>query len=128
MEPAHSCKALVLHCIDFRFQEQISEFLEKKFPQSYDRVALAGGVKELLENGERSITLKNLEISSQLHQPKTIVLIQHEDCGAYGGSGAFRSSAKELEHQRQELQKATALLKQHFLVGQIETHFIRLPS
>jgi len=126
MQEKHTCKALVLHCIDFRFQEQISEFLEKKFPQSYDRVALAGGVKELLENGERSITLKNLEISSQLHQPKTIVLIQHEDCGAYGGSKAFTTFKEEAEHQKRELQKAAVLLKDHFPQDQIETHFIRL--
>ncbi|TSC56307.1 MAG: Uncharacterized protein Greene071421_237 [Parcubacteria group bacterium Greene0714_21] len=125
MEPTHSCKALVLHCIDFRFQEQISEFLGKKFPQSYDRVVLAGGVKELLENGERSITLKNLEISSRLHQPKIIVLIQHEDCGAYGGSKAFGDFFKEQEFQNSELKKAEALLKQQFSQP-VEKYLVRL--
>jgi len=128
MEPAHSCKALVLHCIDFRFRKALGEFLSSKFGDSYDLVSVAGGVKRLISDpAENNFIIEQLKISNTLHKPNTIVLIQHEDCGAYGGSKAFNTPQQEVKHQREELQKAAALLKEHFPQGKIETHFIRLP-
>lgn len=119
------CKAVVIHCIDFRFQKMLNEFLETPFPKGFDRIALAGGVKELLEKRKESIIFRNLQISSQLHQPETIVLIQHEDCGAYGGSKEFGDFAKEQAFQQSELEKAEVLLKQHFLQP-VQKYLIRL--
>ena len=128
MEPTHSCKALVLHCIDFRFRKTLGEFLSSKFGESYDLVSVAGGVKELVSGSQdHNFILAQLKISHTLHKPNTIVLIQHEDCGAYGGSKTFNTLQQEVEHQAHELQKAAVLLKEHFPQDQIETHFIRLP-
>lgn len=110
----HTCQAVAVHCIDFRFQKQVSAFLEKKFPQGYDRIAVAGGIKDLLENQTKGVVFKNLKISIQLHQPKTIFLMQHEDCGAYGGSTAFQSPRAEREFQAQQLQKTQKLLARYF--------------
>jgi hypothetical protein len=53
------------------------------------------------------------------------VLIQHEDCGAYGGSKAFNTPQQEVEHQKKELQKAAALLNQQFFQP-VEKYLIRL--
>ena len=93
MEPAYPCKALVLHCIDFRFRKTLGEFLNSKFGYSYDLVSVAGGVKRLISDpAENNFILEQLKISDTLHKPNTIVLIQHEDCGAYGGSKAFNLS------------------------------------
>jgi hypothetical protein len=37
------CDFLVAHCIDYRLQGYLNEWLENNFPaQSYDRVAIAG--------------------------------------------------------------------------------------
>jgi len=55
MEQQHSCEAVAVHCIDFRLQKAISKFLGKRFPGGYDRIAVAGGVKDLVANGENSL-------------------------------------------------------------------------
>ncbi|MBI2644144.1 MAG: hypothetical protein HYW95_01390 [Candidatus Wildermuthbacteria bacterium] len=125
MEIQHHCEAVVVHCIDFRFQKRLNEFLAEKFPEGYDRIAIAGGVKDLVANGKESAIWKNLEISSNLHGPKSIVCIQHEDCGAYGGSSAFGDFAAEQQLQKSELEKAEELLKQQFS-QQIETYFFTM--
>lgn len=115
MEPTQKCKALVLHCIDFRFRKSLALFLESRFGDSYDLVSVAGGVKELVSGPQdHNFILEQLEISDRLHKPKLIVLIQHEDCGAYGGSATFGDFSKEQEFQKSELAKAEALLKQQF--------------
>ena len=126
MEQQHSCEAVVVHCIDFRFQKAISEFLGKKFPGGYDRIAVAGGVKDLVENGEHSAIFRNLKISFDLHHPKTIVLIQHEDCGAYGGSAGFADFAAEQVFQGGQLQGAEQLAKAQFPSVATENFLMRL--
>ena len=102
----HTCQALAIHCIDFRFQRFLNDYLEGRFAGSYDRVAVAGGVKNL--------PLEQCEVSVRLHSPKTIVLIQHEDCGAYGGSKQFADLEAEKAFQTQELQKAAKVLQEKF--------------
>lgn len=120
MEPTHTCKAVVLHCIDFRFRKKLIEFLNSKFGDAYDLISVAGGVKDM------DFVIEQIRISQKLHNPEVIVLIQHEDCGAYGGSKTFKGLEEEAAFQRQELEKAKILLKQHFPQAQIETYFIRL--
>jgi len=116
MTNQHTCRALAIHCIDFRFQKFLQDYLEGRFPHSYDRVAVAGGVKNL--------PLEQCEVSIRLHSPKTIALFQHEDCGAYGGSGQFTDSQAEQELQKQELQKAEQALKDKFPGIAVEKFFV----
>ena len=118
MTEQHICQALAVHCIDFRFQRFLNEYLEKRFPGSYDRVAVAGGVKNL--------PLEQCEVSVKLHQPKSIVLFQHEDCGAYGGSKEFENLEAEKPFQKQEVGKAAAVLKEKFPDCAVEGYFVEL--
>jgi len=75
----HTCRALVATCIDFRFQKAINRWIKEKWVEGdHDRVSLAGGVKNL------EYLLKQIEISRCLHDIKEVILINHEDCGAYG--------------------------------------------
>lgn len=111
----HTCKALVVHCIDFRFRKSLNAFLEQKFGDSYDLVSIAGGVKRLVSDPlDNNFILEQFKISHKLHEPEAILLIQHEDCGAYGGSVAFGDFSTEQEAQNLELEKAESILKEQF--------------
>lgn len=122
----HTCKALVIHCIDFRFRKSLAEFLESRFGDSYDLVSAAGGVKRLVSDPlNNNFILEQIKISDTLHKPEVILLIQHEDCGAYGGSAAFGDFSTELEIQNQELEKAEILLKEQ-LSKPVEKYLARL--
>ena len=126
MSSNHHCEALVLHCIDFRFRKSLSKYLIECFPEGYDLIAVAGGVKRLLTDGtENNFLLDQLRISNRLHNPEKIVLLQHEDCGAYGGSKAFQDFEIERAFQKQELQKAEDFLKNHFS-QKVEKYFAKL--
>ena len=111
----HTCEAVVLHCIDFRFRSILGAYLQKRFPRGYDLVSLAGSVKRLAADSlENNFVLDQIRVSNKLHEPKVIVLIQHEDCGAYGGSKAFTNFEEELNFQKSELGKAEQILKKEF--------------
>ena len=122
----HTCKALVIHCIDFRFRKSLAQFLEARFGDSYDLISVAGGLKRLVVDPlENNFILEQIKISDRLHKPEVILLIQHEDCGAYGGSVAFGDFSTEQEAQNQELEKAKALLREQ-CTQSVEKYLARL--
>ena len=110
----HSCAAIIVTCIDFRFQEYINNWIAKSFqPKTFDRVAFAGGVKSL------DIIMDQIETVYNLHHIKKVVLINHEDCGAYGEAGTPEKHAEDLKN-------AASQIKQRYPDLVIETYFLRL--
>lgn len=85
---SHTCEALIIHCIDFRLHPQLASELPQMLGiKSFDLAGAAGAAKNLLTDGPaRDFALSQIEISSELHQIGKVVLVNHTDCGAYGGS------------------------------------------
>lgn len=97
---AHHCKYFVVHCMDFRFQGAIFDYLDKNgWLHDCDVVSIAGGVKDA------DYLLGQLDISIKLHGTEEAMLINHIDCGAYGGSEQFSSLDAEYDFQRGELKR-----------------------
>jgi len=124
---SHHCKALVLQCIDYRFRRILYDYFSVVYPEGYDLVSVAGGVKDLLGDESASNYLMNqLMLSCKLHGPDIIVLVQHEDCGAYGESVNFKSKEAEEKFQQNELDRAEDLLKNCLPETQILKYYARL--
>ena len=97
----HTAQALILTCIDFRLQEAINKWISENFaPRTFDRVALAGGVKNL------DIILSQIEIALRLHHIKKVILVNHEDCGAYGEMSTPEKNAKDLKNAKEKITQA----------------------
>lgn len=114
MEQTHTCDALVITCIDFRFQRVINKWLKANFGDYvYDRVALGGGVYDFYA------ILKQVEISDRLHQIKKVLLMNHEDCGAYGPSGTY-------ERHTADLKQAESVIEKLYPHLDVEAYYIHL--
>src|SRR3989344_6384455 len=114
MSNIHSCQAIIVTCIDFRLQEYIDNWIDKKFiPKTFDRVAFAGGVLNL------DTVLKQIGIAVNLHHIKKVVLINHEDCGAYGKTGTP-------EKHEQDLKKAEIKIKKLFPDLEVNLYYLHL--
>ena len=115
---AHHCEALVVHCIDFRFHEAIRDFLKNELViKSYDLLTIPGAAKHLTAAGSasrREGLLEDMGVSLRLHAPKEIILINHADCGAYGGASAFASVEEERKNHESALKEAAEVLQQNF--------------
>ncbi len=109
----HTTDAVVVTCIDFRFQDYIIKWIEENLPKGHDRVALAGGVKNL------EAIFEQVEVSKRLHDIKQVVLINHEDCGAYGEAGTPEKHAEDLK-------AAAGKIKQEYPDLQVKTFFLHL--
>ncbi len=97
---AHTCDAIIVSCIDFRFQKYIHEWIEKNMPnKTYDYVGFAGSTKEL------DTILGQIDISVRLHSIHDVVLLHHEECGAYGPESTPERHATDLRKARETVLK-----------------------
>jgi carbonic anhydrase len=109
-----SCEALVVHCMDYRLQKYLNDWLDKNIGSgNYDRVGIAGGVLDM------DTVLRHIELAVRLHQIRKVVLINHEDCGAYGSTGTFE------RHKRDLLEAERKILPLHTNLS-IEKYYLTL--
>jgi carbonic anhydrase len=95
---AHICDAIVVCCIDFRFQKFIRKWTDKNLKgKTFDMVGFAGSTKDL------ETVMKQIDISVRLHQIKKVVLIHHEECGAYGAESTPKRHATDLKKAKSEI-------------------------
>lgn len=104
----HHCEAVVLSCIDFRFWKETIEFVENELQiKSFDFPSLPGSAKAINESEDEKFVFGCISVPAELHHAEKIVIINHQDCGAYGGSAKFNGDDKaEQEFHEKELKKA----------------------
>jgi carbonic anhydrase len=101
---SHTCTNALVRCIDFRLEPAIQKYLnDNNLAGDTDIIAFAGAVKDI---NDGLAVAGQLELSHQLHATKTIILMNHTDCGGYGGRAAFEGREAEWEHHVAELNKA----------------------
>lgn len=110
----HSCEAIVITCIDYRFQQFIDDWIKKHFKaRTYDRGAFAGAAKSL------ETILNQIDTAYRLHHIKKAIIINHEDCGAYEEVGTE-------EKHSQDLKAARDKIRERFPDLEVETYYLKL--
>lgn len=110
---SHTCKNLIVICMDFRFQSAITDWAEAEgYTKDFDLVSLAGAQKSILDEDTRTTALKQIDLSVDLHGSNQVVLIAHQDCGAYGGSVVFENWEQEREKYIADMEAAEVIIKQ----------------
>lgn len=129
MNRSHSKNlSIVISCIDYRFWPQALPLLEKKYGE-FDLIEMAGASKNLvspLEPQDKTAILENIGIAIKLHHSKRIILTNHMDCGAYGGSSKFKSKTEEIGFHKKELAKAKKIIKAKFPSLVVKTEFLTM--
>ncbi|MEK6749748.1 MAG: carbonic anhydrase [Pseudomonadota bacterium] len=111
---AHRCTAIVVHCMDYRLQSYINQWLEANLAQgSYDRAVMAGGVFDVYD------VIRQVDISDRLHGITTVILINHEDCGMYGIGGTE-------QHHERDLEQAEDKIRRLFPHLEVDTYYLNL--
>lgn len=114
------CANAIVHCIDFRFQDFLDEFMQNHaLNGNCDRISLAGGVKDI------AVMYSEVEISHKLHHTERIYLINHQDCGGYGLDDSL-SELEEKQFHATELEKTKHFLNDLLPEVEIEAYFLTL--
>lgn len=111
----HKAKACVVTCIDFRFQEQIHEFLKTKhLENSVDLISVAGCSRDFIvpiDPIDEKYVWKELELSVKLHDPDEIIFIDHQDCGGYAQDGTIPGGLDVEEDRNRHIEQLKSLKK-----------------
>lgn len=111
----HHCTNFLLTCMDFRFRTAIEDWAKQNnYTEDYDLISMAGAQKSINDEDTRAGLLKQIKISTELHNAQKVIMIAHRDCGAYGGSKSFGSWEEELKKYTEELQKAEEIVKANY--------------
>lgn len=109
---SHTCTSLLMHCMDFRFHKSIKAMMEEKgLMGDADLVSIAGSAKNIVNPDTQVFALRQIEISKTLHATKTVHLMNHTDCGAYGGKAAFADGQAEYDKLTGDLKQARDIVK-----------------
>ena len=113
-------KAMVLSCIDPRFQSIVYNYLkEKKLNGKYSSFTIAGsaiGVTAPKFRKWHKTFWDNLETSINLHKITKLIVINHHDCGAakiVNGKRKFNEQNESLIHKKSFNQIKKTLKKRH---------------
>ncbi len=132
-QASEKTKALVLTCIDFRFVNFEHDFLrEQNLDDQYDWLALAGASLALADfpsHAETETFWEQLDLSYRLHHIEKVIILDHQDCGAYSSKVDPRLSQdypREERLHRYYLSQAYWLLKNRCPDLEVELYFVKL--
>ena len=111
---SHHCSSALIRCMDFRLTEAVNDWLKKNnLINDCDLISVAGITKVIADNPdspEAQFVLKQFELSQKLHNSKTIYLMHHTDCGAYGGHKSFANLDEEIAKYKSDMEKTKEII------------------
>jgi carbonic anhydrase len=127
-------KAMVLSCIDPRFQSIVYNYLrKKKLSGKYSSFTIAGSAVGVTANKFKrwhKIFWDNFETSVKLHNIKKLIVINHRDCGAakiINGKKEF-SDINETKVHKNSFKKIKKIFRKKYPKLSIELKIISLNS
>lgn len=109
----HYCQDAIVRCIDFRVsREKLVEVLNKALDdqreiEQFDDITGAGASLAVLKEEYWPLICDEITVAVNLHRVRRIFLIDHHDCGAYGGVERFGGNLKaERDFHIEEMHKA----------------------
>lgn len=85
--------------MDYRLQKYLHPWLMSRFgPDNFDVISLPGGVHDY------GTVVKYVQLAVQLHSINEVVLINHEDCRAYGRDGTYQRHVADLRDAKGKLE------------------------
>ena len=126
-------KAMVLSCIDPRFQDLVHNHLKKKLSGKYSAFTIAGAAVGVTHNRFKKwhkTFYDNLSTSIKLHEIEKLIVINHKDCGAAkiaNGKKVFNSINEKKIH-KDSFSKLKKKIKKRFPRLKVDLNLMSLES
>jgi carbonic anhydrase len=113
----HRCDALLIACFDWRIQARVFAWMQSQGYFTYDPMeypGIVGVISSPAQPEGREFVLQGVSKSLQLHAPRDIVVVSHDDCGAFP---VFSSPEEERAYHCEQLHQAAAIIRQRWPEG-----------
>jgi carbonic anhydrase len=77
----------------------------------FDLICLRGGSKAVIDESSRGAIFESIDAAIRLHGVKRVIIVDHIDCGAYGGSNIFANCSEEESFHLTRLNEATSIIR-----------------
>ena len=112
---SHIASNIVIACVDFRFQNEFLAQCNKQLGnKTFDYLTYPGASKAILDRKSRDAIFFAISTLVKIHQTEMVVILDHIDCGAYGGSVRFSNIKDEINFHKEKLTEAGELLTKEF--------------
>ncbi|MBK8224028.1 MAG: hypothetical protein IPK73_23735 [Candidatus Obscuribacter sp.] len=130
---SHKAQVLLLTCIDFRFFDEVSDVIRsRKLCGDYDHVIVAGAeLGPQIDFGKepkphwKQFFLDHLRLAKELHEIEQLLVLGHEDCGAYKRFLGPIDPDKEEEIHTMYLEKLKELIRQEGIDVKVDGFMLR---
>jgi hypothetical protein len=114
-----TCPSLLLRCLDPRFHAALEQALPQWLAEvtgsgSFASLALPGGAKAVLDPATRPVVFQALDLAIQSLGTTLVVIADHVDCRAYGGSAQHADLGAEARFHAEQLRQARAALQETY--------------
>ncbi len=85
----YKADACVLSCFDYRFILPVRKFLRRRGIGAVDHIQIPGSAKSLVapdRESDRDFVLAMVRTSIRLHASERMLILGHNECGAYPGA------------------------------------------
>jgi hypothetical protein len=124
----YTSDAAIVWCFDHRFDLVLHKLMKRIGVEYFDPILVAGGARCLAGDDretDRQFVLEQIRKSMRLHDTRSVVLMLHSDCGAYGGLAAFENDpAREAENHRNDLHRALEFLQSEIPELTVRGYFV----
>jgi hypothetical protein len=118
--------SVVVWCMDARFRQATNTYLRAVLGlDHYGLVSIPGGAKGILTHGDKSTAMDCIDSCVIYHGARNVHLINHMDCGAYGGTKAFCCHEEEYERMTSDLDAAARVIVARYPHLKVHTHLQR---
>jgi hypothetical protein len=117
-------QAILISCSDDRINQPLDDYLESTLSlYGVQKNLERGGAKILFDGGpERETLFKELDKIFAHPGADKVLLVNHQDCSAYGGSAAFKSIEEEIRHHEVQLRHGVSAIHAKYPDKQVEAH------
>lgn len=130
---AASTEALLLSCMDFRLMDDIERYMSGRgLRDKYDHIVLAGASLGVLTErfpAWNKTFWEHLDIAIKLHDIRTVIVLDHRDCGAYKvlvGPEHAKDPATEADAHTTQLRRLRAQIGEKYPQLKVETLLMSL--
>lgn len=121
----HQAHSILITCMDFRFVKRIHDFFgqDQRLNGLYDHLALAGGAKSLVwpaTPSDKEFVLRHIELAQKLHHIVEVILVNHQNCGAYDDHDSQVQHETDLRKSRQIIREVFPQLKVRLFYATLE--------
>jgi len=116
---AHDSRSFMISCMDFRLIDDMVRAMDSMgYNNNYDQFVLAGASLGLIQTKYEhwgKTAMDHMEIGSNLHHFKEIIIFDHMDCGAYKKfNPKMKTTEEEIKLHHENCQKAYEKLVKKF--------------